>query len=119
MMTFKRFFLQSFKATEAPRPASRRSVSTKLRNKIWDRLAKPKAAKHRSGLRMSGITRYMLPTVAQRTNGFSAAVMSNNLDSRLAASVPGGPPNSSKQSALSGSLWIGFENRSRGMPGGN
>ena len=56
-MTFKHFFLQSFKAADAPRPASRRSVSTKLRNKIWYRLAKLKAAKHRSGLRLSGITR--------------------------------------------------------------
>ena len=41
MMTFKHFFLQSFKAAKAPPPASRRSVSTKLRNKIWNRLAKP------------------------------------------------------------------------------
>ena len=54
MMTFKHFFLQSFKAAKAPPPASRRFVSTKLRNKIWDRL---KAAKRRSGQRMSGITR--------------------------------------------------------------
>ena len=50
--------------------------------------------------------------VTQRTNCFSAAEMSNNLDSRFAASVPGGPPNSFKQFALSGALWIGFENRS-------
>ena len=54
MMTFKEFYLRSSKGDKAPPPASRRFMSTKLRNKFWDRL---KAAKRRSGQRMSGITR--------------------------------------------------------------
>ena len=52
MMTFKEFYLQSSKAAKAPPRASRRSMSAKLRNKILDRIAKLKAAKRRSGLRM-------------------------------------------------------------------
>ena len=49
MMTFKHFFLQSFKAAKAPPRASKRFMSAKLRNKIWDRLAKLKAAKRVPG----------------------------------------------------------------------
>jgi hypothetical protein len=45
MMTFKHFFLQSFKATKAPPPTSKRFISAKLRNKIWDRLAKSKVSR--------------------------------------------------------------------------
>ena len=50
-MTFKHFFLQSFKAIKAPPRASKRFMNEKIRNNIRDRLAKSKAS------RVSGITR--------------------------------------------------------------
>ena len=56
MMTFKHFFLQSFKATKAPPRASKRSISAKLRSKILDRI-KLKRHQVSSGIRMSGPTR--------------------------------------------------------------
>ena len=50
-MTFKHFFLQSFKTTKAPPRASKRFMNEKIRNKIRDRLAKSKVS------RVTGITR--------------------------------------------------------------
>jgi len=49
MMTFKHFFLQSFKAAKAPPPASKRFLSAKLRRKLLDRIGTLNAAKRVPG----------------------------------------------------------------------
>ena len=51
MMTFKHFFLQSFKATKAPPRASKRFMNEKIRNKIL------RSAREVKVSRVTGITR--------------------------------------------------------------
>ena len=57
MMSFKHFFLQSFKAAaDAPPPAPKRFMTAMLRRKILDRIETLKSAKRVSVPRASGIT---------------------------------------------------------------